>query len=440
MNNLLIEKDLQHIWHPCTRMQDFEKHPPLIVEKAKGSYIYTSNGPLIDGISSWWCKSLGHGHPAVIQAIKSQLEQFEHVIGANTTHSHIVELAQNLFHMTQRQHFYFASDGSSAVEISLKLARQAMQRRGQPERHAIIYLENAYHGETQGALSVSDLPLFKQAFSEHALPCHVLRNIPYVCGSHDPLWHDSSEYWPGILQQLTKYEPHTAAIIVEPIVQGAGNMRCYSADFLKKLAIWAKENGIYLIADEIMTGIGRTGHWLATDHAHVQADMICLSKGLTSGSIPLSIVAIDHPIYELFYNERSIEGSFLHSHTYSGNALAVRAALATINTIRDENILTHAKKLSQHLARCFQDVMATTQKMENFRTIGCMVAADLIATENSRLGYDVAIKAQNLGALLRPIGNTVYWLPPLNTDLAVIDSLAEITTQAIQSAYEERRQ
>ncbi len=433
MTEQLIANDLRHVWHPCTRMQDFEQHPPLVIERAAGSYLYTSNGKLIDGISSWWCKSLGHGHPAVIKAIQEQLLAFEHVIGANTTHPKIVELAQKISQITTLQHVYFASDGSSAVEIALKLALQAAQRRGYPERQHIISLENAYHGETLATLSVSDLTLYNQVFSSFTLPCHKLQGIPYINQINDPLWQDCSTYWPNILQQLERYKHQAAAIILEPIIQGAGNMRCYSADFLRKLANWAKENDIYLIADEIMTGLGRTSEWLALNHAGVRADMVCLSKGLTSGSMPLSCVAIDHAIYDLFYHERSIEGSFLHSHTYSGHALAVSAALATIQTMQNENIIAQSKQLGNHLRHCFHQIITHTKKLTHFRSVGCMVAADFITPEAERIGYQFAQKAQQLGALLRPIGNTLYWLPPLNTEPAVIDDLAEITVKAIES-------
>lgn len=435
MNDRLIQDDLRHVWHPCTYMQDFEKHPPIVVEKALGSYLYTNQGPLIDAISSWWCKSLGHGHPAVVQAIQQQLLQFEHVIGANTTHPKIVELAQEISEITQLQHVYFASDGSSSIEIALKLALQASQCRGYPERKQLITLQNSYHGETLAAMSVSDLDLYKKPFRQFSLPTYVLQSVPYVSQSSDPLWHSCDDVWPAILKQLEEQKNHTAAIILEPIIQGVGHMRCYSADFLKKLAQWAKQHDIYLIVDEIMTGCGRTGKWLALEHAGVQADMICLSKGLTSGSLPLSCVAVDHAIYDIFYHDRSIERSFLHSHTYSGNALAVSAALATIQTMRHEHTIEQAKELGNYMRLCFSQVMQHTQKLMNFRSVGAMVAADLIATDTPRIGYQVRQKAQQLGALLRPIDNTLYWLPPLNTDYNTIDALAEITAKAIEYAY-----
>ena len=428
----LIQRDLKHVWHPCSHMSDFEQHPPLIVERAQGSYLYTNQGPLIDAISSWWCKSLGHGHPNVINAIKQQLNKFEHIIGANTTYPAIVELAEHLSDITNKQHVFFASDGSCAVEIALKLALHACQLKGLTNKTAFIALQNGYHGETLATLNVSDVSRFKTTFPSIGLNCHYLSQIPYVTGVNDPLWSDCSAIWPAILAQLETVKNKTCAIIFEPIVQGAGGMLCYSMDFLRRVSAWAKANQIYLIADEIMTGIGRTGKWLACQHADIQPDMICLSKGLTSGSLPLSCVLIDHEIYALCYDASDRSKAFLHSHTYSGNPLAVSAALATIQTIYNENLIIQAQQLGAHMLQQFQQVADATCVLTNIRSIGAIVAGDLI-TQDQHLGYKISQIAIKMGALIRPLGNTIYWLPPLNTSTATITKLAEITHNAIRS-------
>ena len=434
-NDELLSQDLKHVWHPCTQMKDFERYPPLIVHRAQGSYLYTDRGPIIDAISSWWCKSLGHGFPAVIDAIKNQLNRFEHVIGADTTYPNIVELAEQLADISHLQHVFFASDGSSAVEIAMKLALHASQLQGYTTRKQFIALKNSYHGETLATLSISDLGLYKKPFADFGVQCHFLQAIPYVANQQDPLWHNCDREWSLIHQELETVKDNVCAIIIEPIVQGAGGMLCYSADFLRKLAAWAKLNNIYLIADEIMTGMGRTGKWLACNHAGIQPDMICLSKGLTAGSMPLSCVLIDNPIYTLFYHDAAEGKSFLHSHTYSGNPLAVSAALATIKTMRSEGINQQAEELGACMRQYFTEVATQTGKLSNIRSIGAIVAGDLEGHESQRYGYQIHQEALRRGALLRPIGNTLYWLPPLTTDDQTIEKLAEITRLSINAVY-----
>ncbi|TAL58492.1 MAG: adenosylmethionine--8-amino-7-oxononanoate transaminase [Legionella sp.] len=431
----LIAKDLAHVWHPCMQMKDFQDCPPLVIERAEGSYLYTDKGTLIDGISSWWCKSLGHGHPAVIRAIQEQLEKFEHVIGANTTHPQLAELAETLAELSGKQHVFFASDGASAVEIALKLAIHSNQIKGLPHKNQMIALKNGYHGESLGTMSVSDLGIYKAPYSAFSFPCHFIETIPYLCSPADPLWDNCDQHWAIVEAQLNSLREQACAIILEPIIQGAGGMLCYSADFLRKIALWAKSNEVYLIADEIMTGLGRTGTWLACEHAGVSPDLICLSKGLTSGTIPLSCVMIDSAIFDLFYNDYDPGKSFLHSNTYSGNPLAIAAALATIKAIKQENILVKAQNLGKSLLANLQEVAQISGKLKNVRGLGAVVAADLESTGRFRIGNEIYQQALNYGALIRPMGTTLYWLPPLNTDAEIIGKLAEITLNSINKAY-----
>lgn len=434
-DELLQQKNLNHVWHPCTQMKEFEQHPPLIVHGAKGSYLHTDRGPIIDAISSWWCKSLGHGYPAVTSAITEQLARFEHVMTAGTTHPAIVELASHLAEMSDLQHVFFASDGSSAVEIAMKLALHGAQRQGYTTRNQFVSLKNSYHGETLATLSISDLGLYKKPFAGFGPQCHFLQNIPYIANSADPLWQQCGKDWLQTYQHLETIKSTICAIIVEPIVQGANGMRCYSADFLRRLAGWAKSNNIYLIADEIMTGLGRTGKWLACHHAEIVPDMICLSKGLTSGALPLSCVLIDSAIYQLFYHDKADEDAFLHSHTYSGNPLAVCAALATLKTMKSEGINQQAEELGVYMRHCFSQIAIQTGKIKNVRSIGAIVAGDLVDLETENISYQIRQAALARGALLRPLGNTLYWLPPLNTDFETIEKLAEITLNSIKEVY-----
>jgi adenosylmethionine---8-amino-7-oxononanoate aminotransferase len=434
-HNEFLQRDLKHVWHPCTQMKDFERDPPLIVHEAKGSYLYTDQGPVIDAISSWWCKSLGHRFPAVTAAIGEQLLRFEHVMGADTTYPQLVDLAEELAKITGLQHTFFASDGSSAVEIAIKLALHASQLRGCGFRNQFIALKNSYHGETLGTLSVSDLGLYKEPFKQFGVTCHFLQTVPYLANKDDPLWSNCDPIWHLVEQELEAVKANACAIIVEPIVQGAGGMHCYSADFLRRLAEFAKANDMYLIADEIMTGLGRTGEWLASHHASIQPDIICLSKGITSGTLPLSCVSIDNAIYQLFYQDYSIGKSFLHSHTYSGNPLAVSAALATVKVMREININEQAQKLGALMQQSFNEIAVATGKLSNIRSIGAIVAGDLVPNGTKRLGYQLRREALQRGAFLRPIGNALYWLPPLTTDRETIEKLTAITIDSIHTVY-----
>lgn len=433
----LIAKDLHHIWHPCAIMKNFEQDSPLVVTSAQGSYLQTNQGQMIDAISSWWCKSLGHGHPAVLAGIREQLDCFEHVMPANTTHPKIVALAEELATLSHKQHIFFASDGASAVEIALKLAIQATLLKGQPERNQVAALRHAYHGETIGALSVSDMGVYKHAWEGLGLACHFLDPIPYVNSVQDPLWFDATDAWTAVLPQLERIKSQICALIIEPVIQGANGLRPYSADFLAKLAAFARKHDIYLIADEIMTGLGRTGEWFASTHAGIDPDMICLSKGLTSGSVPMSCVLIDHALYDLFYHEQDPKRCFLHSHTYSGNALAIAAALATIQTMRSEKILEQAQALGTYMQHNFQAMVQSSGQFTSVRTLGAIVAADYLGSNSEQFSRALAKAAQQEGALLRPIGPTLYWFPPLNTSCQTIDDLTEITERAIAIALEE---
>lgn len=427
-----IAQDIKHIWHPCMRMKDFETCPPLVVHGAQGCYLHTDQGKIIDGISSWWCKSLGHQHPVIIQAMQQQLQRFTHVITANTTNSPLAALGENLARITGNQHVYFAADGSCAVEIAMKLALHAMQIRGEPQRRQFIALTNGYHGETMACLSVSDLGLYKKPYAHFCQDNFFLNNIPYVTDRHDPVWHDCEEQWNIILPHLEAIESHCCAIILEPIVQGAGGMLIYSADFLKRLAIFAKTKGIYLIADEIMTGMGRLGKWLACHYADVQPDLICLSKGLTAGNAPLSATVVSHELYEIFYHLKHDETPFLHSHTYTGHPLGVAAANAVIDIIEQEHILQQAEMLGEYMVEKMRYIAEKTAKLTKIRYCGAIVAADLVNIDHHHAGKHFHQIALKNGALLRPLGNTIYWLPPLNARHTVIDQLADVTLKSIQ--------
>lgn len=432
-----INLDRQHIWHPCSQMKDYEAFPPLMIKKAYGPYIELTDGRrIIDAISSWWCKSLGHNHPRLKAALQAQLECFEHVIFANSTYEIILQLSEKLANLCPGLNkIFYASEGSSAVEIALKMSLHAQQLLSQNQRTQFTSLQNGYHGETFMALGLSDLGLYRKAYEAHLIKPNFIQNIPYVHSSSDPLWNNCSAIWPDIEKQLEKQEANLAAIIVEPIVQGAGGMKIYSQDFLRRLRKWTQTHGIYLIADEIMTGLGRTGQALACEHAKIKPDFICLSKGLTSGWLPMSAVLTHTEIYNLFYDDYSSGKSFLHSHTYSGNALAAAVALECLNILKDEKIFQQVREKEIILKKLMLEVHDKTERLTNIRGIGAIIAADLKLTEtekNQRIGYQIFQKALQLGAWLRPLGDTLYWLPPLNTPLLALEELKDISILAIK--------
>ena len=438
----LAERDLKHLWHPCAQMKDYETFPPLEVESAKGSWIQLKDGHrILDAISSWWCKSLGHGHPDIAQAVQEQMSKFEHVILANTTNDTIVELSERLCSLVPSlDKVFYGGDGSTAVEIALKMSLHAQQIMGHPERCEFLALENGYHGETALTLGMSDLGLYKEPYGDMAKQAHILGPLPYVSGPEDPLWHDASEAWGFLLPKLENLAPKLSGIIVEPIVQGAGGMLIYSPDILTRLRTWSENHGIHLIADEIMTGFGRTGKAFACEHANVVPDFICCSKGLSAGWLPISAVLCSTPTYELFYDDYETGKAFMHSNTYCGNALAAAAALATLKVYEKEETFEQTQVLQAEMMTRLKACAKNTGFLKNIRGLGGMVAAELFLEshqETQRIGYQIYQEALKRGALLRPLGNTLYWFPPLNISLEELDHLAKVTEEAILAIFGE---
>ena len=421
-----------NIWHPCTQMKEHEVYPPLKVSKGTGSYLYTNqNNKVIDAISSWWCKNLGHNNPRVKQAIISQLDYLDHSMLSSTTNETIELLSKKLTSLYDGldKIFYAGGDGSSAVEVSLKLSLHARKILGEEHKNSFISLSNSYHGDTCGAMSVSNNETINNTpYNEIMFNCYHINNIPYVSGSNDPLWSNCDEYWSKIEPELNKRAYSTNAIILEPIVQGAGNMKIYSKDFLKRLSGWAKKNDIFIIADEIMTGIGRTGKMFACQHANIFPDFLCIGKGITSGALPMSMVLTNKKIYDVFYNDKS----FLHSHTFAGNTLAAAAASAVIDIMNKDNIVSYVNNImGPYLYEKFSEIANDLGFISNIRSIGGIVAGDIEVKDQKNFSNRLSFEAQKRGALLRPLGNTIYWLPPLNCELQTISDLAKITHESL---------
>ena len=439
MNNDNLQMlDLHLNWHPCSQMKDYELFKPLIIEKAYDCFFELSDGKkIIDAISSWWCKSLGHQHPQLKIALLEQIEKFEHVIFANTTNETIIKLSQKLTGLLSGldKVFYVGGDGSSAVETAIKMSIHARTICGHKNRNQFIAFKNGYHGETIGALSVSDCGLYREPYKKLLFEPVFIEPL-YVSGVDDALWGNASDHWNVIKKILEPYKDTATALIFEPIVQGAGGMKIISQDFLSRICTWARENNIHIIADEIMTGISRCGKMLASEYANIQPDFVCLSKGLTSGWVPFSLVLTTNSIYELFYDDYESGKSFLHSHTYSGNAIGAALALETLNIIETNNYCDRASELQTIMRISMNKISEKTGLIKNIRGIGAIIAADLdVGNSKERMGFRFYQEAVKLGALIRPLGNTIYWLPPLTISNEVVESLEEITIKAILAAF-----
>ncbi len=442
----LQKRDLRHIWHPCSQMKDYELFPPLQVKEARGAFIITADGrKIIDAISSWWCKSLGHSHPRIRKAVQAQIKKFEHVIMANTCNETLVELSEKLCSlMPGLDKVFYADNGSTAVEVAMKMSLQYNLQAGSPERNKFLALKNGYHGETIFALAAGESGIYSDPFKSVMPKIDKIKNIPYLSGQDSPAWKRMNEDdWSNIEKELERKSDKLAAIIFEPVVQGAGGMLVYSPDFLHRLRKWSRKNGVHLIADEIMTGFGRTGKTFACEHAGIVPDFICLSKGLTAGWGAMSAVACSNKIYDAFYDDYMKGTSFLHSNTYCGNAIAAAAALEALKIYEDEKIVANVARRSCELRRRMEWVASETGVLENVRGIGFIAAADIINPDTgksfpvaSRTGFNFYRNAVEFGALLRPLGDTVYFLPPLNTPDKVLDDLAEIAVKALKKTIE----
>ncbi len=439
----LIERDLAVLWHPCSQMRDYQDFPPLEVVSAHGVWLTLADGRrLFDAISSWWCKSLGHGHPRLKAALIAQADKFEHVILANTTNDPVVTFCERLLAAAnglpsvywsaqaprgrQPGHFgkvFFADNGSTAVEVALKLALQAQAQLGRPQRTRFAAFQNGYHGETVGALSVGDCGLYKNTFAPLLFPCTQLGPLPYRSGPEDPQWMDASTEWPAIQAQLDADADTLAAIIYEPVLQGAGGMRLYSPDLLRRLRVWADAHHVLLIADEIASGMGRCGAMLASHLAGLEAmpDLAVVSKGLTGGFLPMATVLTTDRLYEVFIADWNAGRAFLHSNTYAGNALAVAVALAALDVYASNDVLGHVARAGPLLRQGLAELATEHAHLHDVRGIGMMAAVDLRAADGSplnpqqRTGWRFSRTAAQRGLLLRSLGDTCYLFPPLTT-------------------------
>jgi adenosylmethionine-8-amino-7-oxononanoate aminotransferase len=394
-------------------MKQHERTPLVPIRRAEGAWLYDYEGRrLLDAISSWWVNLLGHGNADINAALREQLQAFEHVMLAGFTHEPVVQLSERLAELAPGSlgHCFYGSDGASAVEIALKMSFHYWLNCGEPGKTRFITLKNSYHGETLGALSVTDVPLFSKLYAP------LMRRGDQV---PSPDWRragdreSAREYAVRCARALDAHlEVHaeeTAALIVEPLVQCAGGMAMHDPEYLRRARDSCDRFGIHLIADEIAVGFGRTGSLFACEQAGITPDFLCLSKGITGGYLPLSVVLTTDRVYESFYDDEVARG-FLHSHSYAGNPLACRAALAVLDVLERDKVLERNRNTAAWVNRRAES-LRSHPAVRNFRNTGMIWAFD-VPDAGMEFGIKFHRKALEAGVLLRPLGNTVYWMPP----------------------------
>jgi len=435
-NQDLLARSLQSVWHPCTQMKQHETFPLIPIQRGEGVWLYDADGQrYLDGISSWWVNLFGHNNPRIKDAIKSQLDQLEHVMLAGFTHEPVVALSEKLSELTGLGHAFYASDGASATEIALKMSFHYWRNSGQPGKTQFISLKNSYHGETLGALGVTDVAIFKDTYAPLLMQSAQMPSPDFRLSEAGVSAEAMALCAASALEDyLARHHASIAAFIIEPIIQCAGGMAMYHPVYLQRARELCTRYQVHLIADEIAVGFGRTGTMFACEQAAAKvsdiADFICLSKGITGGYLPLSAVLTSDPIYEAFYDERTVNG-FLHSHSYTGNPLACSAALATLGIFADDAVLEKNRVLADYIKS--QASSLAELPIQHLRQQGMILAMDVVGAQPSfaQRCYAEALKQ---GLLLRPIGNTVYLMPPYSISHEEVNFMLTATHQAIRLA------
>lgn len=429
MNNLeLKNRDLDVLWHPCTQMKDHETLPLIPIKKAHGVYLEDFNGnSYIDAVSSWWVNLFGHTNSYINQKIKEQLDTLEHVILAGFTHEQVVRLSERLVQLTPKglEKCFYADNGSSAVEVALKMSFHAHKNDGK-EKKLFVSLTNSYHGETIGALSVGDVKLYKDTY-EPLLIQSVQTPVP-IDMSIEAAKSAAAEF-----EELCKARAdEISAIILEPLVQGAGYMHMYNSEFLVLVRNICNSYNIHLIADEVMVGFGRTGELFACQKANITPDFLVLSKGLTGGYLPLSVVLTTNEIYAKFYCDYSEHKAFLHSHSYTGNALACAAANATLDIFERDNIIEENRETVKYMGIKLAK-FTELKNVASIRQTGMICAVELNGYKpEDRIGLKVYQYGLDNGVLLRPLGHVIYFMPPYIITNEEIDKMMDTAYEAIK--------
>lgn len=416
-------------------MKHHERYPLVPIARGEGAWLFDSDGKgYLDAVSSWWVNLFGHNQPVIKEAIKTQLDHLEHVMLAGFTHEPVVALSEQLSALTGLGHAFYGSDGASATEIALKMSFHYWRNRGQAGKTKFLSLQNSYHGETLGALSVTDVAIFKDTYAALILQS---AQMPSPDSRLAEAGESAEAYALRCAEALEAYvaahHATLAAFIIEPLVQGAAGMAMYHPVYLQRARDICQRYLVHLIADEIAVGFGRTGTLFACEQAGGKvsdiADFICLSKGITGGYLPLSVVLTTDDVYQAFYHDQTVKG-FLHSHSYTGNPLACSAALATLKLFAASDVLGQNRETAQTLLSAVQYYDFA---MQHVRQRG-MITAFEVVTQNPQFARDCYAAALKHGLLLRPIGNTVYWMPPYCLTVSDQQHLVEATRAAVMES------
>jgi adenosylmethionine-8-amino-7-oxononanoate aminotransferase len=444
-NDAFIRRDLRVLWHPCTQMKDHEDLPPVPIRRGQGVWLEDFDGRrYLDAVSSWWVNLFGHANPRINAALTQQLEELEHVILAGFSHAPVVELSERLVQLAPPglSRCFYADNGSSAIEVAVKMSFHYWKNLGKPEKTRFITLSNSYHGETLGALAVGNVELYKETYRP------LLMDVITV-PSPDCYLRESGESWEAHSRRmfaemewtLERHHGETCAVIVEPLVQCAGNMRMYHPVYLKLLREACDRYGVHLIADEIAVGFGRTGTLFASEQASITPDFMCLSKGLTGGYLPLSVVLTREAVYQAFYDDYATLRAFLHSHSYTGNALGCRAALATLDIFKADDVILKNRALATHMAKAAAP-LAEHPHVAEVRQTGMILAIEMAKDKQKREPYPwqerrglrVYKHGLKRGVLLRPVVNVIYFMPPYVITPDEIAFMAQVATEGIDLA------
>lgn len=426
--------DLAHVWHPFTQMKEHLEEPPIPVVGAEGVDLLLGDGRRVfDGISSWWCNLHGHGHPRILGALERQGARLDHVMFAGFTHEPALELVARLRPRLPEPltRCFFSDNGSTAVEIALKMAFQAQIQQGQAKRTRFGALREGYHGDTLGAVGVGELdnwltgvfrPLLLHC-DRFAVPEDPRREI----GGESTASLDTARA--GVKAFFEAHGEAMAAFVAEPLVQGAGGMRFWAPEILQEIRLQCDRFGVYLILDEVMTGFGRTGSFLALDQCSVVPDFLCLSKGLTNGILPLSLTWTTDAVYQHFWGEYTEWKTFFHGHTYTANPLACAVACANLSLFDEEPVMARAQTLASTMRESWK-VLADLPNVRRARTLGCIAACQIVDPVTGqphpvedRFGWKFHRRALDHGLLVRPMGDCLYLLPPLATPPARIQEV-----------------